>query len=1325
MTYYKELGKKLSKVIEEKVEVLKAETPDKVPPEHLNTIYECAEAILEILNSISNIDNTADMDKPVSTAQQTALDAKVPNTRTVNGKALSENITLKASDIGADASGTAANQITSHNISTTAHNDIRLLITGLTNRLNALANSDDTTLDQMKEVVAYIKDNRALIESVTTNKVNVSDIINNLTTNVSNQPLSAAQGVIIKGLIDALENIIENHMDNITVHVTSTERTNWDDAYALKHEHSNISVLNKITQTLLDAWNNAVTHISDTIKHITSDERTLWNTVSNKVDKVSGKGLSTNDFTDTDKSKLDGIATGANKTIVDSALSSTSTNPVQNKVINSALAGKANTSHGNHVPTTETANNAKFLRNDNTWATVTPANIGAATTSHGTHVPAACSTITDWNNATTNGWYMGLKASNAPDTTNWYMGYVVAHNTNYVYQEVYQFTASTDAKVVPKYIRTKMNGTWGSWTNVTVAKAVPSNAVFTDNNTVYTHPTTSGNKHIPSGGSSGQILRWSADGTAVWGNDNNTTYGVVSTTADGLAPKRDGSTTKYLRADGTWATPPDNNTTYNNMTAATSSAAGKAGLVPAPAAGAQAKFLRGDGTWQTPTNTTYSNFVKSGSGAKAGLVPAPSTTAGTTKYLREDGTWQVPPDTKTDTKNTTGTTNKVDTKLFLAGATSQAANPATYSNINVYIGEDNCLYSNGKKVVHEVTITTDSDFDTFTETGIYHIAFTGGSNRPSTNHGTLYVDTEVGTDYQLFIPDSVHTVTYKRSYDNTNKAWKAWTTQKLTDTNTTYSNMTAATSSAAGKAGLVPAPAAGAQAKFLRGDGTWQTPTNTTYSNFVKSGSGAKAGLVPAPSTTAGTTKYLREDGTWQTPNDTKATQTNTTTNADYRVVLSTNANDTTETNTLRKSGHFKANPATGAFFATGYDRNDITGQTKDLNDITLFHGNCQIVKFICKTSVGSSNIANIPVASSPFILDVELIRWASTTDFITKQTFSSAGDMHKEYVRYCKNGIWDASWTKRLYTDTNTTYSAMTGASSSAAGKAGLVPAPAAGAQGKFLRGDGTWQTPTNTVNTAGSTNTSSKIFLVGATSQAANPQTYSHDTAYVGTDGHVYSNSKQTVNLSDKQALTNKTYNGYTLAAACAKAVTDSSSASAISTGTSLVTERDVYYGLPTINNSHAYTSRTSIYAPTGGGTSGYLLQANGSTSTPTWSSISTLKLMQYSTTIVATGSTATILTISTTPTDAGVLYLLVCENRADVVKFPVWLLNGKFYIPGKTTAYSTIDADEISTLCGISSSGASQKLTSTGSTNAYTIKLTNGDTNAATTVNIYKFV
>ena len=56
---------------------------------------------------------------------------------------------------------------------------------------------------------------------------------------------------------------------------------------------------------------------------------------------ISANGLMSKE----DKSKLDGIATEANKTVVDSSLSSSSTNPVQNKVVNSALGGKANSSH--------------------------------------------------------------------------------------------------------------------------------------------------------------------------------------------------------------------------------------------------------------------------------------------------------------------------------------------------------------------------------------------------------------------------------------------------------------------------------------------------------------------------------------------------------------------------------------------------------------------------------------------------------------------------------------------------------------------------------------------------------------------------------------------------------------------------------------------------------------------------------------------------------------------------------------------------------------------------------------------------------------------
>ena len=99
---------------------------------------------------------------------------------------------------------TSESKVSAHNTGADAHSDIRLLIQGLTDRLNALADSDDTTLDQLSEVVAYIKSNRTLIEAITTNKVSVSDIVDNLATNVANKPLSAAQGVALKTLIDAI-----------------------------------------------------------------------------------------------------------------------------------------------------------------------------------------------------------------------------------------------------------------------------------------------------------------------------------------------------------------------------------------------------------------------------------------------------------------------------------------------------------------------------------------------------------------------------------------------------------------------------------------------------------------------------------------------------------------------------------------------------------------------------------------------------------------------------------------------------------------------------------------------------------------------------------------------------------------------------------------------------------------------------------------------------------------------------------------------------------------------------------------------------------------
>ena len=95
--------------------------------------------------------------------------------------------------------------VSEHNVDAEAHNDIRELIDGLNTRLNALADSDDATLDQLSEIVEYIKSNKSLIEAVTIFKVSVDDIVDDLTSTATDRPLSANQGRILSEKIDNLD----------------------------------------------------------------------------------------------------------------------------------------------------------------------------------------------------------------------------------------------------------------------------------------------------------------------------------------------------------------------------------------------------------------------------------------------------------------------------------------------------------------------------------------------------------------------------------------------------------------------------------------------------------------------------------------------------------------------------------------------------------------------------------------------------------------------------------------------------------------------------------------------------------------------------------------------------------------------------------------------------------------------------------------------------------------------------------------------------------------------------------------------------------------
>lgn len=312
--------------------------------------------------------------------------------------------------------------------------------------------------------------------------------------------------------------------------------------------------------------------------------------------------------------------------------------------------------------------------------------------------------------------------------------------------------------------------------------------------------------------------------------DNNTTYSQATSDNLGLVKigysangknypvALDGNGKMYVNVPWT-----DTNTTYTNMGAASASASGKAGLVPAPAAGAQAKYLRGDGTWQTPPNTTYSNMggATSSAAGSAGLVPAPA--AGKqASFLRGDGTWVVPTNTTYAKANTT------TLGLVMIGYAENGKN---------YPVE---LDGSGKMFVNVPWTDTNTTYGVVGANGSTGLVKNGSTVTSASGYTACPI---------------VGGIPYYK------------------DTNTTYANMKAATASAAGAAGLVPAPAAGKQTSFLRGDGTWVVPTNTTYGLASTTANGLLRQL------NGSTSNFMRGDGTWATPPNTTYAVANESTN--------------------------------------------------------------------------------------------------------------------------------------------------------------------------------------------------------------------------------------------------------------------------------------------------------------------------------------------------------------------------------------------------------------------------------------------------------------
>jgi len=116
------------------------------------------------------------------------------------------------------------------------------------------------------------------------------------------------------------ENEIDTQMDTKVDKVTGKGLSTEDFTTAEKSKLANLE--NTTVDAALDATSENPVQNS-----------TIYSALNGKVDKVTGKGLSTEDFTTAEKSKLANLE----NTTVDSALSTTSENPVQNKVIKNAL----------------------------------------------------------------------------------------------------------------------------------------------------------------------------------------------------------------------------------------------------------------------------------------------------------------------------------------------------------------------------------------------------------------------------------------------------------------------------------------------------------------------------------------------------------------------------------------------------------------------------------------------------------------------------------------------------------------------------------------------------------------------------------------------------------------------------------------------------------------------------------------------------------------------------------------------------------------------------------------------------------------------------
>tara|TARA_R100001463_G_scaffold18274_1_gene45889 strand:- start:3018 stop:5321 length:2304 start_codon:yes stop_codon:yes gene_type:complete len=315
-------------------------------------------------------------------------------------------------------------------------------------------------------------------------------------------------------------------------------------------------------------------------------------------------------MTDEDKTKLDGVAASANNyTHPNHSGEVTSTN-------DGATVIASNIVDEDNLKISNSPSDGKFLQykdgtDELTWAVPTDTNTTYSVGDGGLTQNNFTNTLKTKLD--------GIEASATADQTNAEIRAAVE--------------AATDSNVFTDDDHTKLNGITASANN-------------------YSHPTSAGNVHIPSGGSSGQFLKYDSAGTAVWAADNDTTYSV----GDGGLTQNNFTNTLKTKLDGIEASADVTDATNVNSAGAVmnSDLDGKGELLVGDGSGDPTALAVGTNNYVLTADSGEATGVKwaaTATGTPEGTAVISTGETGTTKFLRVDGdgscSWQVPPDTNT------------------------------------------------------------------------------------------------------------------------------------------------------------------------------------------------------------------------------------------------------------------------------------------------------------------------------------------------------------------------------------------------------------------------------------------------------------------------------------------------------------------------------------------------------------------------------------------------------------------------------------------------------------------------------------------------------